>query len=267
MGGAADGGGGGGGDGRAGGPRLKDHDIHKSIVREITRAIVDHPNIDDIRAGRAGSAVRMLDEMTRADGTDTVALAAKAYGSLKGGRYEEALEAFSGIVRSYPKLTRLHEARGRALYGLARHRESLEAFDRAVSIEPGRAAAHNGRGRALLGLAKHKEALAAFDRAVSIEPERASSHDGRGRALYGLARYKGALAAFDRTLSINPGRWKAHLTRGEVLKKLGKYRRALAALDEAPRRDPEDEAAADTVQVAIPAAQCGGRPAGSRRRW
>ena len=231
MGGAADGDGD--GDGRADGPRPKDHDIHKSIVREITRAIVDHPNIDDIRAGRAGSAVRMLDEMTRADGTDTVALAAKAYGSLKEGRYEEALKAFSGIARSYPKLARLHEAMGRALYGLARH----------------------------------KEALAAFDRAVSIEPERASSHEGRGRALHGLARHREALAAFDRTLSINQGKWKAHLTRGEVLKKLGKYRRALAALDEAPRRDPEDEAAADTVQVAIPAAQCGGRPAGSRRRW
>ena len=90
-----------------------------------------------------------------------------------------------------------------------------------------------------------------FGRAEGIKQGDGEARRGRGWALRDRNRCREALESFGEAARRDPG---------NALAGLGRRGEALAALDEALRRDPEDEAAADTVQVVIPAAVR--RPAG-----
>jgi len=162
-------------------------------------------------------------------------------------QYEDALDAYSNVLRLDPSLADVYNRKGFVLLKLRRSEEAFDAFSKAratfefrIHRQPGDAEAYAGKGLALHGLNRQREALAAFEYALELDHRNAEAHNGIGLILAATGRNKEALDAFERAILYAPTHATYFVNKGSILLKLKRYAEALGAADRAIQLAPRD---------------------------
>lgn len=179
----------------------------------------------------------------------------------EAGNLDEAATALTEATKLDARRADAYDALG----VVRAEQQKLDAADvalsRALEIDPRNARAWNNRGNVLRGLGRTSEATAAFQTAMTLAPNYADPHNGLGVILVQARKPLDALAQFDEALRIAPDFHEAMLNRGIALQESGnlaaaakQYRDLLAKVPNAPRYDPQRNAA-KTLLAAIDGAK------------
>lgn len=132
------------------------------------------------------------------------------------GRLEEALAAFSTVLRLNPKSTGALRRRGALLLRLERLEEAEADVDRLLEANLSDPEGIRLRGELRLRHGDFKGALDAFDQCLKLGHETSSVQRGRGQALAALGKQDEALAALDRGIRLRLDDPQAWLARGRL---------------------------------------------------
>lgn len=164
---------------------------------------------DDPRASE--SALGYLGELGRIGLAET---------ACREGRCDEALTAFSDVLKRYPGWEAVHWKRGRAYAKTGRCDLAIRDFGAALEKDPNFAEAYADRGACRASQGDVAGARGDFDRALAITP----FVDGlfqRGTFLLGQAEPKEADKDFTRALALRKDFPDAYLARGRARRLLG----------------------------------------------
>lgn len=165
----------------------------------------------------------------------------------ESGRFAEAVEDFSALVRLNPAIAGYYDNRGRALKELGRFSEALRDALIAVRISPQSAFVYRSRGEVYDAMNRPDLAVADYSHGLDIEPGNVGLRVDRGKALAKLGRNGEAEADFAAAIAQDPASAIGYRERGLFYRALGDPR-AAADLAEAVRIDPSDWEAASALE-------------------
>jgi len=125
-----------------------------------------------------------------------------AHASLDAGRYQEAIAAYTAVLRREPRNVDAITHLGVILALAGHHGDALEAFDRALAIDPDYAHALWDKAGTQEALQDHAGAVATLERFVRVAPP----GPDRDRAQERLREAKAKLATAPKTGATTPGR-------------------------------------------------------------
>jgi tetratricopeptide (TPR) repeat protein len=157
-----------------------------------------------------------------------------ALDALSSGRYEEAVDAFTGLIEKYPDDVDAYINRARARIGLGLADEALEDLDKAVALDPRRGLAYHERGAVLAVLDRDEEALRDLDRAIRFAPT-AAAYSDRGSVLRGLEQWEEARRDLETAVQLDPRLAPAHYNLGGLCAERGDLRAAVSHFRAAAR--------------------------------
>ena len=120
------------------------------------------------------------------------------------GRYAEAIEQFSELLKSSPDNEPALVALGIAQAKSGKPDEAVQALSEALRIRPGDAAAHNSLGNVLAQQGKPEEAVRQFEEAVRLKPEHAGAHNNLAISLSKLGRTGEAISHYREAIRWQP---------------------------------------------------------------
>jgi tetratricopeptide (TPR) repeat protein len=155
-------------------------------------------------------------------------------------RYEEALAAYQQAIELKPDDMWAWYDRGDVLHRLKRYEEALAEFDHAIELDDKNALVWHHRGETLRELKQYQEALVSYKQAQKVDPKFVKSYNGMGNVLFrNLRRYEEALAAYQRAAELQPDYMWAWHNMGNVLDRLQRYEEALKAYKRTTELDPD----------------------------
>jgi Flp pilus assembly protein TadD len=99
------------------------------------------------------------------------------------GRFDEAIAAFTQLIRLQPKNHGHHYNLGNTYLAANRQSEAVEPYRRAIRLAPRFALAHNNLGVVLMATGQTAHAAASFARAVSLDPANVGAQHLAGHCL------------------------------------------------------------------------------------
>jgi tetratricopeptide (TPR) repeat protein len=84
------------------------------------------------------------------------------------GKYQEAAENFSQVIRLDPKNAKAYNNRGIAYRKLDKYQEAIEDYSLAIRLDPNNAEAYNNQGLAFLALGQFEIACTNFQKACEL---------------------------------------------------------------------------------------------------
>jgi serine/threonine protein kinase/tetratricopeptide (TPR) repeat protein len=181
------------------------------------------------------------------------ALLARGTEYLKNRRYDEAVAAFTEVVRLTPRDARVYSRLGVAQFAQGRFQDAVDDFTAAIRLEPDARDLVN-RGRAYRALEKLAEAEADFAEAIRLDPRSAPAHFFRGELYQNAKQYAKAADDFGKAIELASGKPAAGFTLAAAYERRGLCRmlpdtasstavdEAVSDFDEALRLDPENPA-------------------------
>jgi tetratricopeptide (TPR) repeat protein len=118
--------------------------------------------------------------------------------------------------------------------------EAIAAYTQVIRLDPKHAPAYAGRGEALVEKEEYEEAIPDLDRAIELDPELADAYFYRGLARQRLDLPVQAIADYDEALRLDPDNAQAYANRGLAYLDKDQPERAIADLTEALQRDSEE---------------------------
>jgi tetratricopeptide (TPR) repeat protein len=106
----------------------------------------------------------------------------------RAGKFAEAAQLYSDILKRDPKHFEALRAAGILHYQLGRLEEAVHCFGRALALKPDYFEALDNRGSALLRPGRTAEAVADAERLVAMRPNLPQAWASRGSALFDTAR-------------------------------------------------------------------------------
>jgi tetratricopeptide (TPR) repeat protein len=158
---------------------------------------------------------------------------------LRGGRYQEAVDACSQVIAAAPDDAALYVQRSVAWAGLGRADEALADLGEAVALEPDFGRAYHERGVVLSALGRYGEALRDLDRAVRLAPT-AAAYSDRASVLLQLSREHKARRDYAAALELDPDLAPVHVNLGVLEARDGRFREAVPHLRRAAQLGWED---------------------------
>jgi tetratricopeptide (TPR) repeat protein len=129
------------------------------------------PRLADAEEEVRASATTSLWRIWSRSGDPAIdALFARGLAEMQGGRLDDALATFSGIVRRKPAFAEGWNKRATVLFLLGRHTESLKDCDEVVKRNPNHFGALSGAAQNHLALGDPERALAWYRRALKVNP-------------------------------------------------------------------------------------------------
>ncbi len=164
------------------------------------------------------------------------------------GRFEEARQDFSSIIRSEPEWANgaAYLRRADMLLLLNRFEDALLEYNQLLLMDGSDrihmfplqlAEVFCGRGIALTNLGNASNALPEFNKAIELFPRYIEAFIGRGDAHSALRNYNEAIADFEQAVKINPDDPLAYQKLGDALDKAGRHEESLKARQKASRLD------------------------------
>ena len=190
------------------------------------------------RAGRFAEAAQLYSDIIRRDPSQFEAFHWLGVLHFQSGRAEEALQCFSRAIAAKPDYLDALGNRGSVLLRMGRAADALADFDRLVALRPDLPPAWKGKAGALVALNRAQDALVAIDRALALEPKNPETLYRRADLLMMLNRHADAVAAYDAVLAIQPNFAQAWNMRGIALIEIKRQADALACFDKAVALDP-----------------------------
>ena len=156
------------------------------------------------------------------------------------GQFDQAIQAYSGIINRNPNFDGAHNNRGNAYVGIGKYDKAIADYDRAVELKPDDADAYNNRGIAYDAQGKYDKAIVDYDMAIALNPENANAYNNRGAVYADISEYVRAIADYDKAIELNPDLTVTYCTRGFAYHRKGEYARAILDYDKAIALDPDD---------------------------
>ena len=191
-----------------------------------------------LRAGRFAEAAQLYSDIVKRDPSQFEAFHWLGVLHFQSGRAEEALQCFSRAIAAKPDYLDALGNRGSALLRLGRAADALADFDRIVALRPDLPPAWKGRAGALVALNRAGDALGAIERALALEPRNPDTLYRRADLMMMLNRHAEAVAAYDAVLAVQPNFAQAWNMRGVALIEIKRQTDALACFDKAVALDP-----------------------------
>jgi eukaryotic-like serine/threonine-protein kinase len=169
---------------------------------------------------------------------------------LQNGQFQQALEAYNGLLALEPANAKAHWGRCHSLTYLQQPAEAAVACDDALAINPDYAEAYWSKGRAYREQGRSLQSLRLFERATQLKPDLLGAWVDLGITLQSFGRSVEAISALDRAIALDRNSVEAWATRGEALWNLGRFDQAIASLDKALQIQPDHPQAGPLRQQA-----------------
>ena len=124
----------------------------------------------------------------------------KAVSALESGRFEEAIQTLSEILRHAPDDPDANYYLGLAHYRQGRNQEARPLLERAAHLAPSNASVWKALGTSQVAVNDLQGAAVSLGKACALAPAEGDSCYLHGRTLYTLGRYEEAREPFDRSL-------------------------------------------------------------------
>ena len=155
------------------------------------------------------------------------------------GQFDQAIQAYSGIINRNPNFDGAHNNRGNAYVGIGKYDKAIADYDRAVELKPDDADAYNNRGTAYSDKGDYDRAIADYDKAIVLDPDLSDAYYNRGIAYDAQGKYDKAIVDYDMAIALNPENANAYNNRGAVYADISEYVRAIADYDKAIELNPD----------------------------
>jgi len=122
------------------------------------------------------------------------------------GDLEEAIEVYTGVIKTDPHHALAYYNRGIVYEELGDTSLAFEDYTKAVEINPDYAEAYNNRGCLLVDDREYEQAIKDFTHAIKVKTDYASAYFNRGIALIGLREYRKAIQDLKKAMELDPTR-------------------------------------------------------------
>jgi TonB family protein len=205
------------------------------VVKSSLRDVYNESAIEAVKkyqfkpATKNGVPVDCITELTiefSLHNTDTAFDAHKAIDKglkyMKVREYDNAIEAFTKVIKIYPRHAPAFSARGSAYMYLGEYKKAVTDFNTAISRS------RNGqivlyyrqRGISYTALKKYKKAIKDFNRVIKIEPDNKVAYFCRGEALRKSGEYGKAIEDYTKVIELDESYIQAYYNRAISYSKL-----------------------------------------------
>ncbi len=125
-------------------------------------------------------------------------------------RYNEAFDAFEGMLKDYPNTPFLHYAYGSALESLSQHDEAEAQLRAEIQIAPDNALPYSRLADIFLKTGRLDDAVSAAEKAVQLDPQAPGAHELLGRALLETGKVEPALKELEIAAHLAPNYPEVH---------------------------------------------------------
>ena len=119
------------------------------------------------------------------------------------GKHDEAVTAFTRLIKTSGKTEIIYLSRGVAYIKTRQIEKAVEDFTRVLEMNEGNVRAHYFRGIANLISEKIKEALADLDRTIELKPDHGAAYFARGAAHAQGGNYYEAIRNMKKAMSLS----------------------------------------------------------------
>jgi tetratricopeptide (TPR) repeat protein len=122
------------------------------------------------------------------------------------GRLDEAIKAYTEVIRDSPEEEEAYWRRGNAYNAKGEHDLAIADHTKAIELDPDYAIAYNDRGFAYLQKGEYDKTIADCTKAIELDPQWPHAYNNRARAYKEQGRKAEAIADFEKfiTLTDNP---------------------------------------------------------------
>jgi S1-C subfamily serine protease len=164
------------------------------------------------------------------------------------GRFGDAVNDFSALIRINPRVAGYYDNRQNALRSMGLFQAALGDANTAIRLAPTYSFGYRSRGNVNDAMGRFDSAIADYTKGVSIAPHDAGLLIDRGKVLVKVGRDNEAIADFSHAINIDSNAAAAYRERGFVYKKLENYDAAIADLTWFARFDPKDMEVAHAIE-------------------
>lgn len=214
------------------------------VVREVQGESIEISNgkpgfIEKQHVIPFAQAIDYWSGVIRSNPKDAGAYLARAYawGQLK--ELDKEIGDYGEILLLEPTNWTAYYRRGLTWMVKQKYDAAIEDFMAAMVLDFEDARAFRMCGAALFAKGEFDKAIAHYDLAIRKDSRDAIAYEGRGRALRAKYRYDKAIDDFNDAIRIDPNYALAYLDRGEARKWNEEYGKAINDFDEAIRLDPK----------------------------
>lgn len=149
-------------------------------------------------------AALTLNVANGADAVDARELLRAADTALRAGNAAQAIQFADRILSAEPGEFRALYLRGRAHEATKENAKALADYDASLKSSPKATIVHQARGELQFKLGHFKESIADFDKFIEAAPEQAPHHWQRGISLYYAGRFEDGRKQFELHQTVNP---------------------------------------------------------------
>jgi tetratricopeptide (TPR) repeat protein len=160
-----------------------------------------------------------------------------AYGLLKQGRINDAIDQFQQVLKINPDQAEAHNALGDCYFQSGRMNEALAEYGKAASLQPDFALAQNNFGFTLFQTGHAREAIAHFQKALEIAPNDADVCNNLGCCFLQTGALDSAIVQFQKAIEIQPRFAQAYHNLGDAFQRKGMTNQATASYQKAAQLD------------------------------
>ena len=124
--------------------------------------------------------------------------------SLENGDYDSAIQSFTTVIGSQPRLGPAYNNRGLAHQAKGEFELAFADFQKAVQLMPEEPTPYNNRGSIYFTQGDFEKAIADFNQAIERDPQFAKAYYNRGAVFLSLGDNTGAIAEFDKAIEYTP---------------------------------------------------------------
>jgi tetratricopeptide (TPR) repeat protein len=209
--------------------------------------------INEDRAGKTGSAIAILDKLSKRGADGYSALVAKGDLLRLRMRFAEAVEAYTVALKKIPQLQSQHWpiffARGSCLERLGKWPQAEKDLQKALELKPDQPDVLNYLGYSWL--TRHENIPLARDmleKAIKARPNDPQIVDSMGWALYLLKEYDEAAVHLEKALELLPGDPTINDHLGDAYWRLGRNTEARYQWERSLSFSPEDAKEAESIR-------------------
>ncbi len=165
----------------------------------------------------------------------------------KQGRYQDAVEKFSSLIKIAPGNADAYKNRGVCYMKQEKFDLAIADFEKAKELFPELKGLYSNLGVAWYYKKEYEKAIQNYDIEIEMAPDNYVAHFNRALCLAELRRDKEALEALTKTLDLQPDFYWALCYKGDLLARGGDIAKAAESYQTAIQKDPNNAYAKDKL--------------------
>jgi tetratricopeptide (TPR) repeat protein len=155
------------------------------------------------------------------------------------GRYAEALEHYTAVIKLDPHYSEYYNERGNILLRLGRFEEARADYLNAIELSPPYDEVHTNLGQCYRRIGKFDDAIASYTRALDLRSDLSLALAGRASAYEELGQREHAIEDYTAALELDPSQWESLANRGVLHYEAGNLAESLADFNRAIELAPD----------------------------